>query len=110
MKKAKIKAQLEKSWIYFLGLALLAGVLLRVTFVEDMEYKEDEEYNFTQTQHIGVTQPWPWYGIASGVYVVNPGMSIWVFTVLAKLFGIHTPTSLAHAVQLFALVGMSLVV
>ena len=104
-----IKA-LEKRWNYFLILAGVAGLLLRVLFVEDMEYKEDEEYNFTQTQLIGVTQPWPWSGINSGVYIANPGMSIWVFTVLAKLFGIHQPTSLATAVQLTAWLGIALVV
>lgn len=93
-----------------IAIALLIGVLLRVLYVQDMEYKEDEEYNFTQSQLIGNSQPWPWYGIPSGVYLVNPGMSIWVFAGLAKLFKIHEPTSLAHAVQLFALFGMSLII
>ncbi len=97
-------------WELFLGLAFIAGIILRVIYVNDMEYKEDEEYNFTQTQLIGTSKPWPWYGIPSGVYLVNPGMSIWAFTVLAKLFGIHQPTSLATAVQLFALLGMSLII
>jgi hypothetical protein len=75
-----------------------------------MEYKEDEEYNFTQSQAIGNTVPWPWFGIPSGVYLVNPGMSIWVYAILAKMFGIHQPTTLATAVQLFALLGMSLII
>ncbi len=104
------KRYFSLNWNFVLLFALVVGILLRVTFVNDMEYKEDEEYNFTQTQLIGVSKPWPWYGIPSGVYLVNPGMSIWVFTILAKLFGIHTPTSLAHAVQLFALFGMALVI
>jgi hypothetical protein len=110
MKKHINSNLLSKNWTTFLWISLVVGVFLRVLFVQDMEYKEDEEYNFTQTQLIGITQPWPWYGIPSGVYLVNPGMSIWVFTALAKLFDIHTPTGLAHAVQLFALLGMSLVV
>ncbi|MBI2712427.1 MAG: hypothetical protein HYX41_06185 [Bdellovibrio sp.] len=92
-----------------LGVLFFIGTLLRVLYVQDMEYKEDEEYNFTQTQLIGNSQPWPWYGIPSGVYLVNPGMSIWVFAVLAKLFGIHSPTSLAHAVQAFALLGIAMI-
>ncbi len=99
-----------RKWETFLGFAFLAGILLRVTWVNDMEYKEDEEYNFTQTQLIGTTQPWPWYGIPSGVFLVNPGMSIWIFAVLAKILGIHEPTHLATAVQLFALLGMSLII
>ena len=101
---------LEKNWKIFLPASLLVGFLLRMTFVEDMEYKEDEEYNFIQTQLIGNSKPWPWFGISSGVYLVNPGMSIWVFTILAKVFRIHTPTGLAHAVQIFALLGMSLII
>lgn len=99
----------SKFWLAFIPLSLFLGILLRVLFVEDMEYKEDEEYNFTQTQLIGQFIPWPWYGIPSGVYIVNPGMSIWVFTILAKLFNINTPTGLARAVQIFALMGMSLI-
>lgn len=87
----------------------ITGFLLRVLFVADMEYKEDEEYNFAQTQLFGVTQPWPWHGMNSGVYLANPGMSIWVFAVLAKLFGIHHPTSLATAVQLVAWLGICLI-
>lgn len=104
-----MKLKLTRGWFLFLSFAFFAGIVLRLIFVQDMEYKEDEEYNFNQTQFIGHTQPWPWYGIPSGVYIVNPGMSIWVFTLLAKLFGIHSPTSLAHAVQLFALGGMALI-
>jgi hypothetical protein len=73
-----------------------------------MEYKEDERYNYTQSQAIGNTTPWPAYGMASGVYIVNPGMSIWVFAALAKVTGAKTPTQLDRAVQLFALAGMSL--
>src|ERR1700733_1046568 len=105
------KFKLTQAWILFLSFALIAGALLRLLYVNDMEYKEDEEYNFTQSQLIGTAQqPWPWYGIPSGVYLVNPGMSIWVFTALAKVFGLHQPTSLAHAVQLFALLGICLVI
>jgi len=106
----EIKTTISKTWIVFLFVTLLVGLLLRVLFVEDMEYKEDEEYNFTQSQAIGNTLPWPWFGIPSGVYLVNPGMSIWVFAFLAKMFGIHQPTALANAVQLFAFVGMSLII
>jgi hypothetical protein len=104
------KFRLTRLWTSFLTLSLVSGILLRMIFVDDMEYKEDEEYNFTQTQLIGNRVPWPWYGIPSGVYLVNPGMSIWVFAILAKIFRIHSPTDLAHAVQAFALLGMSLVI
>jgi hypothetical protein len=99
--------RLNNPWI-LTGIGLM-GVLLRVLFVQDMEYKEDEEYHFNQSQWIGTTTPWPWVGIPSGVYLVNPGMSVWVFATLAKISGAHSPTELATALQIFSILGMSLV-
>ncbi|MFZ9595682.1 MAG: hypothetical protein ACO3A2_06340 [Bdellovibrionia bacterium] len=104
------KARLSWKWISFLSLAFLAGVALRLSFVQDMEYKEDEQIDFLASQLKGGKDAWPWFGMPSGVYLVNPGMSLWVFTILARLFGIHHPTDLAHAVQAVALMGMSLLV
>jgi hypothetical protein len=95
---------LGRRWQLFLGLSLLAGIVLRLIFVDDMEYKEDEEYNFTQSQ----IAAWPWVGMPSGVYVPNPGMSVWAFRWLAILFRARTPTGLARAVQVFALLGIAL--
>ena len=75
---------LSGGWKIFLLLSFFAGFMLRTLHVQDMEYKEDEQYNYTQSQTIGTTEAWPAYGIASGVYIVNPGASIWVFAALAK--------------------------
>lgn len=100
---------MTRGWKIFLVLSFVAGLFLRTLYVNDMEYKEDERYNYAQSQLIGTTEPWPAYGIASGAFIVNPGMSIWVFAGLAKLTGAHSPTQLARAVQLFAILGISLV-
>jgi hypothetical protein len=100
--------KLMRGWKLFLVVSFLLGLFLRTLYVNDMEYKEDEEFNYTQSQLIGTTAPWPAYGMSSGIYIVNPGMSIWVFAGLAKLTGAHTPTELARAVQLFAVFGISL--
>src|SRR6185437_1425395 len=100
--------RLSAGWKAFLILSFVAGILLRTVYVRDMEYKEDEQYNYTQSQLIGTTEPWPAYGIASGVYIPNPGMSIWVFAALAKVTRAHTPTQLCRAVQVFALLGICL--
>ena len=40
-------------------------------YVQDMEYKEDEEYDFLQSQ----VKAWPSIGMPSGVYVPNPGIA-----------------------------------
>jgi hypothetical protein len=100
--------RVSRGWKIFLATSLLLGVLLRMVNVQDMEYKEDESYNYTQSQVIGVSQPWPSVGIPSGAFIVNPGMSIWVYALLARASGAKTPTELAHAVQVFALLGIGL--
>lgn len=97
-------------WKIFLAVALLAGVALRLLHTSSMEWKEDEYYNFYLTQLIGHSRPWPWVGMNSGVYLANPGMSIWVFAALAKLAGATDPLQLARAVAVAALIGIALIV
>ena len=103
---------MKKFWKFFIPCALLAGLILRLLWSEDMEYKEDEEFNFTQAHLIGNLggHPWPWTGMPSGVYIPNPGMSVWVFAALAKLCRATDPVSLNRAVSLFAIFGMSLLI
>ncbi|OFZ21217.1 MAG: hypothetical protein A2X94_07085 [Bdellovibrionales bacterium GWB1_55_8] len=99
-----------RHWKWLLLFSFFCGLTLRLLYPEDMEYKEDEEYNFIQTQLAGDMTSWPWVGMPSGVYWRNPGMSVWVFIALAKIFGITTPTGLATAVRLFAMLGVGLII
>jgi hypothetical protein len=101
--------KLSRFWKIFLLTSLILGVVLRLIWTEDMEWKEDEYYNFIQSQLIGTTKPWPWVGMPSGVYLANPGMSIWIFVWIARLFRATDPIALAHAVQLFSLAGIVLI-
>src|SRR5581483_9683983 len=80
-------------------LSLLIGAVLRLSFPGDIEYKEDEKYMFDASQAIGVTEPWPELGMVSGGQVKNPGMSVWVFVGLARIFHATNPIELARAVQ-----------
>ncbi len=82
-----------------LFILLLFGIALRLIWVEDMEYKGDEIWMFNKTQTVGVSEPWPTFGMLSGIGTPNPGMSAWVFIALAKIFHITKPTELARAVQ-----------
>ena len=86
----------------------LIACLLRLSWVEDMEYKGDERYTFEVTQRAGVTEPWPLLGMPTGVGTLNPGMSVWEFIAMKKLFGITTPVGLARAVIFFSLLGIAL--
>lgn len=81
-------------------LVVALGITLRLTWVTDMEYKGDERFMFDRSQHVGREEPWPELGMESGVGTRNPGMSIWFFAVLARVFGATTPLSLDRAVIL----------
>ncbi len=94
-------------WLAPLGLtlALLAGLALRLVHLDDMEFKEDEHYNFIQSQLIGRERPWPWLGMPTGIYIPNPGLSVWVFAWTARLFGARDPVALMQAVAILAVLG-----
>jgi hypothetical protein len=98
-------------WHVGLAAALVAGAVLRLVCVQDMEYKSDEIYMFERTRAVGVTEPWPWLGIESGANLHNPGMSVWVFVLPGKLFGGgEDPTVLARVPQWGSIVALGLLV
>src|SRR5665213_578284 len=97
-----------KGWLTFLSLALLIGIILRLSFPGDIEYKDDEKYMFKASQSIGVTESWPLLGMPSGVKVNNPGMSVWIFAVMSKITRASTPPALARSVQILNIFGLFL--
>jgi hypothetical protein len=101
-----VKTPSGTKWLVFLSLALLLGALLRLSFPGDIEYKGDEKYMFETSQKIGVTESWPLLGMTSGVGAKNPGMSVWIFAVLAKITQAATPPELARGVQLLNILGL----
>jgi hypothetical protein len=95
-------------WPTVLVLAVLVGASLRLVWVQDMEYKADEEYTFERSQQMGRGEPWSWTGMPTSMGIPNPGMSVWVFVGLARLFGISEPTGLARAVQCLNVAALGL--
>ncbi len=86
---------------HFIWLVVLIGVVLRLTWLSDMEYKFDEKYMFERVRgFLDGSEPWQWIGMPSGVSLRNPGMSIWVFEWLGWLFRVTEPVGLARAVAL----------
>ena len=77
--------------------ALACGIVLRLLWPADMEWKADEQRMFAWASAIGVTEPWPSVGMASGVAVPNPGLSVWIFVPLARVA--RDPVALAQLVQ-----------
>ena len=108
-----VPANLRKANCWALGLAavVLIGVVLRLLWVRDMEYKADEAWTFERASRALRSEPWPLHGMPSSVEVANPGLSVWPFVALARLPGAGDPVGLTRAVQLttvLALLGLAL--
>jgi hypothetical protein len=93
-----------------LGLALVAGVFLRLVWAEDMEYKGDEIWTFEHARATDLSREVPVVGMSSSVHVPNPGMSLWVFVALRALSGAETPPELVRAVQVANCLALILLV
>lgn len=85
-------------WLLPLAAVLLAGAALRLVAADDMEYKADEIWTFERTQP-SPERPFPWLGMPSSAGMDNPGMSVWVFMALGRLFRVDDPVGLARVVQ-----------
>ena len=85
--------------------ALACGIVLRLIWPADMEWKADEQRMFTWASTIGITEPWPSIGMASGVAVPNPGLSVWLFVPLARATSAK-PLSAAAILQFLNVVGL----
>lgn len=95
-------------WIF---LVFLMGLALRYSFPTDIEFKYDEAFMFHQSQTRLPASHWPAVGMTSGGGPRNPGLSIWVFIWIARIFSAHNPVELAQAVEtlnVLALLGVSL--
>lgn len=84
--------------LVFAAVAIALGSILRFVWLSDMEYKGDERWSFAHSQRDGYTQPWPALGMPSSVGFQNPGLSVWVFIALARIFGAYDPVALDRAV------------
>jgi hypothetical protein len=92
----------------FAVIVLVVGALLRLAWGRDIEFKHDESFMFERAMNAGISEPFPWVGMPSGVGTPNPGLSIWLFVGLARLFNIVTPPGLARAVQLSNVIALAL--
>jgi hypothetical protein len=90
-----------------LGAALVLGVILRLVWPGDMEYKGDEIFLF---HHATGSNPYPWVGQTSGVGTSNPGMGIWVYSLMAQGLHLDSPVQLVRGVivlNVLALVALA---
>lgn len=97
-------------WLSALAVAVILGAFLRLVWVGDMEYKQDEKEIFKFSQQAGKGNPFPWLGMTSSVGIKTPGMNVWVFMMLGKIFRVGEPTQLARAVQTLNIIAIVVLV
>jgi hypothetical protein len=107
--KASATRNIVGFWQVGLAAILIAGCVLRLIWGSDIEYKGDEAWLFASTQ-LPMSQVFASLGAPSSVWLLNPGGSIWVFAVLAKLFGAHDPVALARCVQVLNIFAIGMLV
>jgi hypothetical protein len=85
--------------LVFVALVIAAGIALRLSYPNDIEFKADERWTFDEARAALAGGPWQWLGMPMSVGGVNPGLSLWAFIALAWIAGAETPPELARAVQ-----------
>ena len=84
---------------------LLAGTVLRLLWLRDMEWKFDEKWMFAKAQRVAAgIDPWPWVGMPSGVGLENPGLSLWPFALLARFT--QDPVAMTQAIALLNVLAL----
>ncbi len=104
------EAKMPRMALIGLFCALAFGVIARLIWPADMEYKGDEVFSFERSQRIGVTEPWSWTGMNNSADVPHPGMSVWVFVGLTRLFGANTPIDLNVACMALNVLALMMLV
>ena len=85
-------------WWAALAIVLVAA-FLRLVWVQDMEYKQDEMEMWASVQAVQEGEPWPLLGQVSSQKMPAHGMMVWVFLAMDAAIPSHTPTELARLCQ-----------
>jgi hypothetical protein len=81
---------------------ILTGIILRLIWTEDMEWKSDEQWNYEHAQDAMESGNWGAVGMESSAGIVNPGLSAWIFTILSYISS--TPVEMAQCVKVINII------
>ena len=97
-----IKLKIKSSYLFFL--VIFIGCILRLIWVSDMEYKYDEWWMFEHAMLAPNEGVWQTVGMKSGAGIINPGLSVWVFSLLGYVA--NTPLEMARGVQIINIIAL----
>src|SRR5262245_25731095 len=96
----------RRGWVIGCFVAVAAGIVFRLIWLEDIEFKSDEAWTFTQVRAFWQTYRLPLVGMNSSAGIPNAGMSLWVFVAMSSITPIDDPLTLTRAVQAMNVVAI----
>ena len=84
------------------------GMLLRLSFSTDIEFKSDERGLFDLAHAVAAGAVWPWIGPGSSIGAPEPAMTDWILGGLAWLTHPKTPPDLARDIQVLNILALAL--
>lgn len=87
-----------------LAFAMICGGALRLVWIEDMEWKNDEQWSYRMSQQVGRTRAWPAVGMPTSLGFPNPGLSVWMFVPIGRIA--NSPMSMARMIVLLNVMGL----
>ena len=109
MGRGVIGAIWNKRWQIGLAIALLAGIIFRLAYLQDIEYKSDESWTFANTEAFWQTHQLPMVGSASSQGLPNAGLSLWLFIAL-EAFVPADPLAVTRAVEVVNVAALLMLV
>lgn len=86
----------------------LLGIILRLSYLSDMEWKYDQAWMYYHASDLTNTFPWSIVGMKSGGGIVNPAFGLWIFG-LMSFFG-KTPVELVTIVSLLNIFSLLILI
>ena len=80
---------ISKVYTFFFTFIIIIGSVLRLIWIEDMEWKYDEWWMYTHAMLAPLEGIWQSVGMKSGAGIINPGLSVWVFSMIG--YFVETP-------------------
>ena len=89
---------------YFLLIIIAVGLVLRLVWISDMEWKDDEKLMYTMAHTALDKGVFPDVGMKSGGGIVNPGLSVGVYAIIAAYT--TDPLAMNRVVQIINIISI----
>ena len=89
---------------YFIFIIIVFGLFMRLIWTDDMEWKGDEKQMYDMAHEAADKFVLPATGMGSGGGIVNPGMSVGVFAIIAAFT--NDPLAMDKTVQIINVISI----